>query len=235
MAAYILNKQNDFELQNYIIKFLYKNNIEIININNKNISEEIIYFRQKFTVLLVLNDETKYNLNNIHKIFYINSENVNKKLQELNIYYQKFTGINDISNVIVFDLDDTLIDENNNLLYNIEDLNNGLLKLKKYFKYIGIWSHGTSEHVIYNLKKNNLQDKFDFIMVRKNEYQNVKYSINIYNLLQKKFNIKSIKTIILVDDNKSNYIENDYSMFILIKELPNYTFLSLINYILKML
>lgn len=127
---------------------------------------------------------------------------------------------NDLYNtasVIVWDLDDTILDRNYKLL---NDQLVDVLQSQNYiFDYSVLWSHGTSHHVTKCLdilnRKYNIN--FDSCIAKKiEEYhkkdtcKNVSY---VLKTLNDKFNITSFNFSCLIDDMCEN-LNNDYYVYV---------------------
>lgn len=122
------------------------------------------------------------------------------------------------ASVLVFDLDDTLIDGEGNIF--AEDLNEAITRLRSIYTYVGIWSHGSTNHVFKHIKKisNEYNVKFDFVITRDDKVYN-KSAIHILNVLNTKFSISELTFSCLVDDKIENY-NNDYSLFLHLTKKP---------------
>ncbi|MFB3055641.1 MAG: hypothetical protein ACE1ZQ_00585 [Ignavibacteriaceae bacterium] len=180
------------------------NYLIIYDIDETKIDER---FKNMFVKILNIYDDTARVLLETLKLHYINFYNKSKKY----------------ASCVIFDLDDTLTDETDKLLYDGK-LTELIKPLKKYFTYIGIWSHGDTNHVNKILgKKKNL---FDLVLVR--QFHNKcheKSAAHILSVLNSKFGVTSMFSI-LVDNIKENYT-NDYTLFIhidsnKIKQLKNF-------------
>lgn len=122
------------------------------------------------------------------------------------------------SSVVVFDLDDTIIDEQGVVF--AKDLLQGINILRSIYDYIGLWSHGSTNHVFKYVKQlcNEEKVKFDFVITR-DHYTYNKSVIHVLNILNEKFNVESITYSCLVDDKFDNY-NDDYSLFIHLVKKP---------------
>lgn len=122
------------------------------------------------------------------------------------------------ASVLVFDLDDTIIDEDGTVFS--DDLYPAINRLRSLFDFIGIWSHGTTNHVFKYVEKihEKYNVSFDFVITREDEVKN-KPMGRVLEILNRKFGIGKIKLSCLVDDKKSSY-EDDYSVFIHLTRKP---------------
>lgn len=122
------------------------------------------------------------------------------------------------ASVLVFDLDDTIIDVNGKLFAN--DLYPAIQSLRSIYTYIGLWSHGTTNHVFKYIKKiyDTQNVKFDFIISR-GDYARNKSVAHVLNVLNEQFNVSRLNLSCLVDDKKSNFTE-DYTVFVHLKTAP---------------
>lgn len=139
----------------------------------------------------------------------INKEHLNLIIQQKLQFYSISQRI---CTVIVFDLDDTLIDVNDQPL--VGNLQNFIENTRNIFDFVVLWSHGTCEHVHHNLKLHNLQSSFDLVISRNYKEQTKNKSIGlVFKELHKKFNIAQISMSALVDDLHSNFNE-DYDYYL---------------------
>ena len=136
--------------------------------------------------------------------------------EHLNIIVQQQTNFfatsSAVCTVIVFDLDDTLIDDKNQPL--VSNLAEFIDHTRTIFDYVVLWSHGTCEHVHSNLKMYKLQKSFDLVISRNYNENTKNKSIGlVFKELHKKFNISQISMCALVDDLKDNFNE-DYDYYL---------------------
>ncbi|AAN04447.1 Orf10 [Heliothis zea nudivirus] len=115
--------------------------------------------------------------------------------------------------VVVWDLDETLINDDGTLTS--EDLIHYLLQFKKHFKRMVVWSHGDPGHVIGHLKRLRLYSLFDIVITRS---YHTSYGFNkgigfVLKQLNRKFKTTMITYSCLVDDKPSNYI-GDYTFYL---------------------
>lgn len=119
-----------------------------------------------------------------------------------------------IASVAVVDLDDTLINENCEIL--IENLNNYLIIMKRFFDYIIIWSHGNQSHVNYafNSVLAPYKKYFSDIIARSSQFKSNNKGIGIIlRFLNRKYDVCQLSHTMLVDDQSCNY-NRDYDYFI---------------------
>jgi len=144
----------------------------------------------------------------------IKSDKLQSSLPAIAATRNKFTdnSIGTAESVIVFDLDDTLIDESNKpLIPNIKSFINNVSKL---FTYVVLWSHGTCEHVHRNLKKHDLEKVFNLVISRTYEEQTANKSFAfVFRELNKRYRVTSVTITALVDDLPANYTQ-DYDYYI---------------------
>ena len=118
--------------------------------------------------------------------------------------------------LIVFDLDDTLIDEQYNLLS--PKMTKILEITKNIFDYVLLWSHGDACHVRHSLVTNKLHiNTFDMIITR-GTLQKDWYNKGLGYVLKeanRTLKIGSLSFSVLADDLLSNWI-GDYDCFVLI-------------------
>lgn len=110
---------------------------------------------------------------------------------------------NYVANVVVFDLDETIIDEKNKLLSpNMREL---ILNIIKQFDYAVLWSHGVERHVKGALERHNL-DFWHKIMFKPH---NISYCKNkslgrVLLRLNEKYGVTGFDKSYLFDDLPSN-------------------------------
>ncbi len=128
------------------------------------------------------------------------------------------------ASVIVFDLDDTLIDGNNRAL--LIDLQHFVTFMKRMFTFVVMWSHGTCEHVHKNLKKHNIESCFDMVIARTYDEDTKNKGLGyVFRALNKQFRVTSLTYTALVDDLPTNYT-NDYDFYLQVptraKDVPKF-------------
>nr|ANY57589.1 PlxyGVORF70 protein [Plutella xylostella granulovirus] len=158
----------------------------------------------------------------------------------------RYNSLLDHPNVIVFDMDSTLITDEDNVNIRDDAVYDSLNDLRSRNCLLCLWSYGDREHVIYSLKKLNLYHYFYLILAEGNEggvykqdvhldreydvlYKNTPFYLNVdrvyipksprvvlWHLKQKGINF--IKSITLVDDKKNNDYNYDY--FVNVSECP---------------
>lgn len=120
--------------------------------------------------------------------------------------------------IIVFDLDETLIDCDRKPL--IVGLHAFLTAIKNSFNFIVLWSHGTASHVNTSLRHNKLAGIFDLVICRENDEETDNKGLGfVLRSLNQKFGVQSIHTSVLVDDLVDNYI-GDYDFFLNVPTEP---------------
>lgn len=179
------------------------------NINyNKNI--------RHYSILINLNNHTIDTFNKL-KHFHIDAID-HLDYSKCYMLYQKFNKTN-ISNIFIpqpasfvtFDLDDTIVDKNNQLMLKIKQLE----IIKKFFNYCILWSHGTPSHVDSLLTTHKLHHYFDLIIYRDQlteQPDDAKYMTYVFKALNKKYNITNITVSCLIDDLHDN-CALDYSLY----------------------
>lgn len=224
MSAYLLNCNVKSDWQMEMLQSLsFLNQIFISNINN-------ILIDGKWSVLIYFNENTTERTAKQYRsclkkelcVLYIKCDKKNYTIQQTSIT-NNFTQYNNITtikavNVLVFDMDDTLINKDDELIADKADFIYGFKKLRDIFNYIGIWSHGNNRHVEQCHRKELNDIHLDFVISRDanlNEQGN-KSLIRILRILNKNYNVGSINFSVLVDDNSLNF-NNDYSLFIEVK------------------
>jgi len=116
--------------------------------------------------------------------------------------------------VIVFDMDDTLIDGDRVPYY--KNIFKELEKYRNYFKYIVLWTHGITSY----LAEIKLDFKFDLYMSRSNEdSENKGLGAVLRELNNSTHSVKKLDFCVLVDDAPSNF-NNDYDLFVNIDKRP---------------
>lgn len=119
------------------------------------------------------------------------------------------------TNVIVFDMDDTLIDANGKPFY--KNIFNDLIQYKEYFQYLILWTHGTTSY----LSEINLGMTFDLYMSRNAEDSENKGLGAVLRELNKSHAIEKLDFCVLVDDSAYNY-DNDYDLFVHVNTKPSH-------------
>jgi hypothetical protein len=125
------------------------------------------------------------------------------------------------ANIIVFDLDDTLITENGKLFY--DKIFDDLKQYRKVFDYMVLWTHGTEDylHEIWS-KIQRESFKFDLYMARKINVEITSYNKGMAAVLRELNRIYSVESLgytVLVDDKLSNYVY-DYDTLVHITSEP---------------
>lgn len=198
--------------------------------NKKNIKN---FCEHLFTTVSKKDPSDLYTLNhytvNISEIsdtsLYVDSfdiPNVNNILFKYNLFFKYNLKP---ASVVVWDLDNTIIDKNYNLINDqlVEILSNQ----KNIFDYTVLWSHGNTTHV--EKGKDLLNRKYDImfdlcISKRINDFdkpdtcKNISY---VLKLLNKKYHITSFKFSCLIDDICENY-NKDYFAYIKPSKSKNY-------------
>lgn len=115
--------------------------------------------------------------------------------------------------VIVFDLDETIIDEHYNLV--CKNVDNTVNASRAIFDLVVLWSHGNAKHVKRALKTRNLH--FDMVLTRgaTQTHCSNKGLGYVLKCLNENFDVGYISHSCLVDDTMENF-KNDYNIFILV-------------------
>ncbi|AHH82663.1 38 kDa protein [Buzura suppressaria nucleopolyhedrovirus] len=167
----------------------------------------------------------------------------------LEIYQLKLdTYIWEIPHVIVFDLDSTLITDEEHVRIRDDAIYDSLLDLKRMGCVLVLWSYGNKEHVSHSMRVVNLENYFDVVLckgyktgqnqsnvsvdvkknivfVEKTFYLDVEdgdrlpKSPRIVLWHLRKLGVNYIKSITLVDDLKINNYAYDY--FVHVKKCPH--------------
>jgi HAD superfamily phosphatase (TIGR01681 family) len=140
-------------------------------------------------------------------------ETIELCVENFSQYYKCYTD--HPKKVIVFDLDDTLINRDNELFYGY--IWDDLQKYRELFDYIILWSHGSELHVKDNLKRLLVDHdfKFDVILARKetsDEEPTNKGLGQVLKILNRKDGVCTLQYACLVDDKMFNY-SHDYDLF----------------------
>lgn len=149
--------------------------------------------------------------------------------------------------VIVFDMDSTLITEEEEVRIRDPRIYEGLDKLKKRNCILCLWSYGDREHVVHSLRKVNLSNYFNIILAEGRKsgeystedqldnkrdvyYKSTPFYLNVPNLINipksprvvlyylKTKGVQYIKSITLVDDLYDN--DFNYDHFVHIHRCP---------------
>lgn len=153
----------------------------------------------------------------------------------------------DPPHIVVFDMDSTLITDEEDVRIRDEAIYEALDELKKLNCVLCLWSYGDRKHVVHSLEQVNLNGYFDIILSEGrniNEYNLSESDDTRYNVVYKstpfyldvneedsipksprvvlwylqKYNIVFFKTITLVDDLYENNIS--YDNFVHLKTCP---------------
>lgn len=119
--------------------------------------------------------------------------------------------------VVVFDLDDVLIDEKDQLLDST--VLPVLHACSTWFTYCVLWSHGTSRHVADAFRRHKLGTFFHMTLskdvLRSKLPDTTKGMGYVLRCLNQKFGLTRVIHSCLVDDQRSNF-NDDYDQFILV-------------------
>lgn len=135
--------------------------------------------------------------------------------------------------VIVFDLDETLIDTNGQLL--TTTTKKQLKRMRAIFDYVVLWSHGCNRHVdnILLTVMGDFRKIFDLTISRciGDPVSNKGMGL-VFRRLNEMYGISEISFCVLVDDQAQNYV-GDYDCFLFVDEAISYDhmFTSLIQII----
>ncbi|KAG8148348.1 uncharacterized protein [Chelonus insularis] len=150
-----------------------------------------------------------------HYLRYTDGENLNnlkKVFENLRSSYE-INGLNRGS-LIVFDLDNTLIDDSLRPLS--KNLEFQLSVFRKLFDYVVLWSHGTSTHVSNALNSLKLPYRFFHVIITRADWQSCGGNKGlgfVLSILYNKYKVREITFSCIVDDTKANFT-NDYMVFI---------------------
>lgn len=118
------------------------------------------------------------------------------------------------SNVIVFDMDETLITRDKNLFY--QDIFKDLQLYRCIFDVIILWTHGTEDYLHETWSNFDTEEfTFDMFMSRRVSIDRTDFNKGLGAVLKQlnvKFGIQKLGFTTLVDDNESNF-ESDYDVF----------------------
>lgn len=117
------------------------------------------------------------------------------------------------SNVIVFDMDDTLIDSTTKPFY--KNIFKELMTYKDYFQYMILWTHGTTSY----LSEIKLDITFDLYMSRNADDSENKGLGAVLRELNRSHSVEKLDFCVLVDDNESNS-KDDYDLFVHVNSKP---------------
>lgn len=113
--------------------------------------------------------------------------------------------------VVVWDLDDTIIREDDTIKCSKEILK----QWRSQFDYMVLWSNGSADHVSTQLDRLEITDLFDMTIALskfENGGTNKPYGV-VLKELNKKFNIPYTTISVLIDDLEENY-DDDYDVFV---------------------
>lgn len=148
---------------------------------------------------------------------------------------RKYTGILDCAirrlRVVVFDLDQTLIDNDPTDCKKLKNYETVLQTAREHYDFIVLWSHGSSLHV--NTYATRLNFTFDLIL-HKNDYGedsvNCKNLLHLYNYIGADCRIEYA---ILVDDSPYNWTPEYDSLIVPIRGIRDILPISHLLYKLK--
>lgn len=205
----------------------------LVPLKNVTFSNKIIYNIREYSLYLSINEPDKSKENGKKTFVTYLHYNVKKMknstvasiiqnvFQNYCLYFNN--ALYENKSVCVFDLDDTIIDSENNLL--AKNVVSFILFCKTLFDYVLLWSHGSSLHVSKMLKKHQLCEFFDLTISRKQLTDDDSFNKGIgyvLSQLNKHLNVKSISFSCLVDDLDLNF-NCDYTMYVEIpKNIDNY-------------
>lgn len=148
---------------------------------------------------------------------------------------RKYASVSDYAirnlSVVVFDLDQTLIDDNRNDCKILDNCKHVLSTAREHYDFIVLWSHGSSLHV--NTYVSRLNFTFDLVL-SSNDYGknaiNCKNLLHLYNYISVDYRITYA---ILIDDSPYNWTP-EYDMLIVpIRGIRNILPISHLLYQLK--
>lgn len=159
----------------------------------------------------VLNQLYQHPVTNVVNLNEIDPATFTQEMLAIRHNFYKFGNLMPPQSLCVVDLDNTLIDGANNLFkfsLNLLDF------LKKRFDIVVLWSHGSTGHVKFNVRRHHLQKYFHMILAAPN-VNRVKNKTPGYILKEfnKTHNITKLSKTCLIDDQIPNYC-NDYQKFI---------------------
>lgn len=118
------------------------------------------------------------------------------------------------NSVIVFDMDETLIDSSMKLFY--KNIMIDLKEYRNYFEYMILWTHGTTPY----LSEVELKFKFDIYLSRNGEESENKGLGAVLRELNKFYQVSKLDFCVLVDDGAFNYAQ-DYDLFVHVNTTPS--------------
>lgn len=141
---------------------------------------------------------------------------INQILDILSRVYASFKTTeltNRRTNVIVFDMDDTLIDKSTIPFY--KKIFDDLKLYKELFQYVVLWTHGTTPY----LSEVKLDFQFDLYLSRNGEESENKGLGAVLRELNKSHRVTKLDFCVLVDDGTFNF-EGDYDLFLHVNAKP---------------
>nr|WOZ57636.1 38K protein [Menippe mercenaria nudivirus] len=132
---------------------------------------------------------------------------------QLNTFFNHPKKAFDKASVVVFDLDDTLIDCDYDII--IDDLNRFLLQCQRLFDLVVLWSHGCPKHVNHAFSTSMAEYRLYFtdVFAKTSSFvTNNKGCGKLLAMLNRKYGVQCLKETMLVDDQLCNY-NNDYDLF----------------------
>lgn len=121
-------------------------------------------------------------------------------------------------NVVVVDMDDTFLNEHNQLMVDFDLFYN---LLKTYYKYIVLWTFSKKDR-LNSVLPEKIINKFDLVLTRDDSIFSYSKGVGfVLNQLARKFKVSNFTYSTLIDDCETNFT-NDYKYFINSKFLVNY-------------
>lgn len=153
------------------------------------------------------------------------SENLNQVLVIKEQFMKRVSPLNYRKSVLVFDLDDTIVDKDGTLVFH--NVAKVIRSLRDVFDYVILWSHGSYGHVNNALLLTLRDVEFDTIiaMTENDKDQDDDYSRNkgvgkMFRIMNNEHGVGELKYSALVDDQAGNFI-GDYDMFLHIPNLED--------------
>ena len=147
-----------------------------------------------------------------YRILRLNYNQILRNTYNLHLNYVKNIIEPHPKSVIVFDLDETIIDQDYHLVCSyVKEI---LQESRNIFDYMVLWSHGATSHVQKAISLYKLDKLFDLVLTRgrfQNECFNKGFGF-VLKHLNRIHGVSKVNLSILVDDQDTNF-NNDYNYF----------------------
>ena len=152
-----------------------------------------------------------------YRILWVNYDKILREIYNSHLNYVRNIIDPHPKSVIVFDLDETIIDQDYRLVCTY--VRKVLQESRNIFDYMVLWSHGTTSHVQKAISLYKLNKLFDLVLTRgrfQSECFNKGFGF-VLKHLNKIYGISKVNLSVLVDDQDTNF-NNDYNYFLKVND-----------------